>query len=66
MMLRYMQLDAIANNIETACFKTIRERKVSNTGIQVSCAVRKTCCLMLGSMSFTSFSMQVDGLSTMY
>jgi isocitrate dehydrogenase (NAD+) len=29
MMLRYMKLDSIANNIETACFETIHERKVS-------------------------------------
>lgn len=28
MMLRYMKLDAIAHNIEKACFETIREGKV--------------------------------------
>ena len=28
MMLRYMKLDTIANNIEKACFETIKEGKV--------------------------------------
>jgi len=29
MMLRYMKLDVIANNIEKACFETINEGKVT-------------------------------------
>ena len=45
MMLRYMKLDAIANNIEKACFETIKEGKVTKSLICICTYIREliTC-----------------------